>query len=76
VSCGTILEAMKYEKRIETAYSSFGRWWIDSRGWGDLIEGTAYEYPVPYQEMQSRQRPYYNLGGGFGSSATKGTYGF
>lgn len=76
VSCGTILEAMKYEKRIETAYSSFGRWWIDSRGWGDLIEGTAYEYPVPYQEMQSRQKPYYNLGGGFGSSATKGTYGF
>jgi hypothetical protein len=76
VACGTILEAMKYEKRIETAYSSFGRWWIDSRGWGDLIEGTAYEYPVPYQEMQSRQRPYYNLGGGFGSSAAKGTYGF
>jgi len=76
VSCGTILEAMKYEKRMETAYSSFGRWWIDSRGWGDLIEGTAYEYPVPYQEMQSRQRPYYNLGGGFGSSAAKGTYGF
>ncbi len=76
VSCGNILEAMKYEKRMETAYSSFGRWWIDSRGWGDLIEGTAYEYPVPYQEMQSRQKIAYNLGGGFGSSAGKGTYGF
>jgi len=76
VSCGTILEAMKYEKRIETAYSSFGRWWIDSRGWGDLIEGTAYEYPVPYQEMQARKTKYYPLGGGFGSSAGKSTYGF
>jgi hypothetical protein len=76
VACGTLLEAMKYEKRIETAYSSFGRWWIDGRGWGDLIEGTAYEYPVPYQEMQSRQKGAYNLGGGFGSSAGKGTYGF
>jgi hypothetical protein len=76
VSCGTILEAMKYEKRIETALSSFGRWWIDNRGWGDLIEATVYEYPVPYQEMQARQRPFYNLGGGFGSSAGKGTYGF
>lgn len=67
---------MKYEKRIETALSSFGRWWIDNRGWGDLIEATVYEYPVPYQEMQARQRPFYNLGGGFGSSASKGTYGF
>lgn len=76
VSCGTLLEAMKYEKRMETAYSSFGRWWIDGRGWGDLPEGSAYEYPVPYQEMQSRQRPSYNLGGGFGSSAGKSTYGF
>ena len=76
VSCGTILEALKYEKRMETAYSSFGRWWIDSRGWGDLIEASALEYPVPYQEMQSRQKSSYNLGGGFGSSATKGTYGF
>lgn len=76
VSCGNLMEAMKYEKRMETAYTSFGRWWIDSRGWGDLIEGTAYEYPVPYQEMQSRQKPSYALGGGFGSSAAKGTYGF
>jgi hypothetical protein len=76
VSCGTILEAMKYEKRMETALSSFGRWWIDSRGWGDLIEGTAYEYPVPYQEMQARRTKFYPLGGGFGSSAGKSTYGF
>lgn len=76
VACGTIMEAMKYEKRIETALSSFGRWWIDSRGWGDLIQNTVLEYPVPYQEMQARQRPSYNLGGGSASSAGKGTYGF
>ena len=76
VSCGNILEAMKYEKRMETAYSSFGRWWIDGRGWGDLVEATATEYPVPYQEMQSRQRPSYNVGGGSKSSAAKGNYGW
>ncbi|HXT16029.1 MAG TPA: hypothetical protein VN706_10405 [Gemmatimonadaceae bacterium] len=76
VSCGNIMEAMKYEKRIETAFSSFGRWWQDSRGWGDLITNTAYEYPVPYQEMQARQSRFYSLGGGLPSSATKGTYGF
>jgi hypothetical protein len=76
VACGTILEAMKYEKRMETALTSFGRWWIDSRGWGDLIQNTVLEYPVPYQEMQARQKSSYNLGGGSGSSAAKGTYGF
>jgi hypothetical protein len=75
-ACGNLMEAMKYEKRMETAFTSFGRWWIDGRGWGDLPENTAYEYPVPYQEMQARQKASYNLGGGTGSNAAKGTYGF
>jgi len=76
VACGNILEAMKYEKRIENTYASFGRFWIDGRAWGDLPEGTPLEFPVPYQEMQTRQKPYYLLGPGFGSAAAKGTYGF
>ncbi len=76
VACGTIFEAMKYEKRIETMFSGFGRFWIDSRGWGDLVEGTPLEFPVPYQEMQARQQPFYLLGPGFGSAAAKGVYGF
>lgn len=77
--CGNIMEAMKYEKRMETAYTSFGRWWIDGRGWGDLIEGTALQYPVPYQEINARYpgRASYPLGGSGGNSAApKGTYGF
>jgi hypothetical protein len=76
VACGNIFEAMKYEKRIENTYASFGRFWIDGRGWGDLVEGTPLEFPVPYQEMQTRQKPFYLLGPGFGSAAAKGTYGF
>jgi len=79
VKCGDIMEAMKYEKRMETAYASFGQWWHDSRGWGDLPELTPLEYPLPYQEIQARygvSQPTYNLGGGGGSSAAKGTYGF
>jgi len=76
VACGNILEAMKYEKRIENMYASFGKFWLDGRGWGDLVEGTALEFPVPYQEMQSRQKPFYLLGAGFGSAAPKGAYGF
>ena len=76
VACGNIFEAMKYEKRIENMYASFGKFWLDGRGWGDLVEGTALEFPVPYQEMQSRQKPFYLLGSGFGSAAPKGAYGF
>jgi hypothetical protein len=72
-----MMEAMKYEKRMETAYTSVARWWIDGRGWGDLIEGTALQYPVPRQEMNARQKQPYPLGGSGGQSAApRGTYGF
>jgi hypothetical protein len=71
-ACGTVLEAMKYEKRMETAYTGFMIWYSDNRGWGDLLVGTVLEWPVPYQEMQVRQVPYYN-----GTNrAARGTYGF
>jgi hypothetical protein len=76
-SCGTIFEAMKWEKRLETAFTGWNSWYFDSRGWGDLPEGTALEYPVPFQELDARQKPLYNLGGvGGKSAAPKGTYGF
>jgi hypothetical protein len=71
-ACGNILEAMKYEKRMETAFTGFLVWFADGRGWGDLVTGTPVEWPVPYQEMQSRYTAYYN-----GTKvAAKGTYGF
>jgi hypothetical protein len=71
-ACGSLLEAMKYEKRMETAYTGYFIWMADNRGWGDLVEGTVVEWPVPYQEMQARQKPYYN-----GTNrAPRGTYGF
>ena len=71
-ACGTIFEAMKYEKRMETAFTGYLVWFTDNRGWGDLLEGTTVEWPVPYQEMQARQSGYYN-----GTNrAARGTYGF
>ena len=77
IACGTILEAMKWEKRMEIAYSTYMGWFQDSRGWGDLPAGTALQWPVPNEEMDSRIEPFYNLGGlGKPSSAAVGTYGF
>jgi hypothetical protein len=75
-ACGTILEAMKWEKRIELAFQQYGAWFWDARGWGDLPTDTALEYPTPFEELDARQHAFWNLGGGGPSSARKGTYGF
>lgn len=71
-ACGTVLEAMKYEKRMETAFTGYMIWYTDSRGWGDLPATTPVEWPVPYQELQARRGTIYD-----GTNvAPLGTYGF
>ena len=70
--CGTIFEAMKWEKRVETSFTGYAQWFIDSRGWGDLVQGTALHWPVPYQELYARLLPSYTTT----EVAVKGTYGF
>jgi hypothetical protein len=78
--CGTILEALKWEKRLETAFIGYGSWYFDSRGWGDLPEGTAVHWPVPWQEMDARSTVsrFYNMPDvamGTLPGAAPGTYG-
>jgi len=58
--CGTLLEAMKWEKRMETLFTGWIQWFQDSRGWGDLPLNSAQQWPVPYQEMDARSQPFYN----------------
>ncbi len=81
--CGNMMEAMKWEKRIETAFTSIAPWFFESRGWGDLPENTALFWPVPYQELQVRGYPMnalYGAGPGVGNApnsvAGKSTYGW
>jgi hypothetical protein len=57
LSCGTVLEAMKYEKRMETIFTGYGVWYMDARRWNDLIAGTPLEWPVPNQEALARNLP-------------------
>jgi hypothetical protein len=75
-ACGNLMEAMKWEKRMELAYNHMGSWYFDSRGWGDLVRDTPLHYPVPVPELDARLKPYYNLGGGGPASAPQGTYRF
>jgi hypothetical protein len=70
-ACGNLWEALKYEKRMETQYTSWANWWFDGRGWGDLPQNTPPHWPVPYQEMDARSVPFYSIAG----SSPAGTYG-
>ncbi len=73
-ACGTVYEAMKWEKRLETAFTGYAQWFIDSRGWGDLTQNTILEWPVPWQELYARQNlTIYTTDK---VRAAKGTYGF
>lgn len=73
--CGTLWDALKYEYRMETAYTGYGMWFFAARGWGDLPQNTATQWPVPFQEMDARRQPFYGFGGGGPSSAGPGNYG-
>jgi len=76
IACGNMMEALKWEKRLETAYTHFGAWFQDSRGWGDLPAGTGLDFPVPYQDLQVRGHAIYSKGGLNPGAAPKGTYGW
>ena len=76
--CGNIMEALKWEYRMETAYAGYGMWYFAGRGWGDLPLGTPLQFPVPYHEMDARGKEFYNLGGvnDAENGAPRGTYGY
>ena len=77
LECGTLFEAMKWEKRIETIFSGYAQWYHDSRGWGDLAVGSVTMWPVPYQEMDARTQAFYNSKTGDAQwQAASNTYGF
>ena len=74
--CGNVWDALKWEYRLETAFAGYGQWYFAARGWGDLPEGTAIQWPVPNQEMLTRRQAYYGMGGvGLPGGAAKGNYG-
>ena len=70
-ACGNLWEALKYEYRMETQLTNYGAWFIAGRGWGDLPGGTPQQWPVPYQEMDTRAQAFYQMLG----PAAVGTYG-
>jgi hypothetical protein len=77
--CGDLWEMLKWEKRLETEWLGSLRagWYFDGRGWGDLMEGTFLQIPVPYSEMLLLGKPAYTFGGVGGPwAANTGLYGY
>jgi len=77
VVCGNMFEALKWEKRLETENTHWMAWFIDSRGWGDLPEGTPLYWATPFSDLQVRGKPVYGVGGSSSvGRAGPSTYGF
>lgn len=68
-NCGTLMEALQYEKRIETWHVSAGVQFFDLRRWGQLEPGTPIHFPLPGAELQVLEREIYTYGGGGEGSA-------
>lgn len=69
-SCGSLWDALRWEKRIEGLGVDPNVAFFDARGWGTLVEGTPVHMPIPAREIETLALPSYTFGGGgVGSSA-------
>jgi hypothetical protein len=67
--CGSLWDALRYEKRIEMAGVDPTVAFADARGWQSLVQNTYIQYPVPGNELATLRRPLYTYGGGLAGSA-------
>lgn len=69
-SCGTLFDAIQYEKRIDLyPYAGSAIAFFDQRAWGKLVSGTPIHWPVVGRELTTMGLPYYTFGGGGPGSA-------
>jgi hypothetical protein len=62
-SCGSLYEAIVYERTIEGAGSDALRTYLDSRGLGRLVVGTFIHLPLSTDELIALGKPGYTYGG-------------
>jgi hypothetical protein len=68
-ACGDLMDAMLYEKRIETQSMEALPLWADWRAFGKLPKGSLINLPVPGRELQTLGLPVYTFGGDLPGSA-------
>jgi hypothetical protein len=67
--CGTLLDAIRYERQIEQAGTMGTYMWMDRRGWGTLPKGTPLHLPIPGEQLEILNMERYSFGGGLPGSA-------
>ncbi len=68
-ACGSLWDALRYEKRIETLGVEGGPAFFDARGWQGLVENTLLHFPMRFTDLELLQMPIYTTGGGQPGSA-------
>jgi hypothetical protein len=68
-SCGSLWDALRYEKKMEGVGVSGVIAFFDARGWQELPENTLLHLPVPGEELATLRLPSYTFGGGGAGSA-------
>lgn len=68
-ACGSLWDALRYEKSIEGLGVSGITAFMDARGWQALVENTPIHLPVPGSELAVLRRENYTFGGGGPGSA-------
>jgi hypothetical protein len=61
--CGTLMDALVYERNIELTGIDPVRAWMDRRGFGDLTTGLMVQMPVPARYLVGLGIPNYTFGG-------------
>jgi hypothetical protein len=70
-ACGTLMEALIYEREIETMGADPMRMWMDRRGLGTLVSGTVLHMPIPARYLIGIGVELYTFGGVGGPGAAK-----
>ncbi len=62
-SCGSLWDALRYEKGVEGVGVNGVVAFFDARGWQTLPENTPIQLPIPGRELATLQLPLYTFGG-------------
>lgn len=62
-ACGSLWDALRYEKGVEGVGVSGVIAFFDARGWQTLPENTPIHLPIPGRELETLQLPLYTFGG-------------
>jgi hypothetical protein len=73
-ACGSLWDALRYEKRLEVAGTDGQVSYFDARGWNTLAENSFIQFPIPGRELELERMPVYTYGGGGQGSAPPPTW--